>query len=382
MIDEELFNPHCNNWLKNKFKYYEKIRQLDTVYYSKNYNMFVLVDYTTILDALKNSEVFMSGLGNLIVENTSRFGKTLGASDNPIHDEYKSIVKTSYSKDFSNQILKDIELFVQQLLTDKDLLNISQISISIASFTVTKLLGLPHKDSEVQSIIESIQLNAEQCVKYNTSQKSYNKLLNIINNNIVNKVKADSLGIYNDYTAANNYLNKNISLFTGPTISGASSLAGAIQFLVWDLHKNKLLDTVLNDFEKVNTAVQESLRYNSTTGRFSRTVTKNTVIKNTLIPANSRVALCLDAAGRDPKVFENPDIFCLDRPNYLHLAFGHGIHACIALYLSRSILEIFLKNLLRIFGKYTVIDESSIEYTITASGNNDMLANLSIAKLN
>ncbi len=376
---DSLFNPHCETWLKNKFYYYKKISELDNVYYSSKYSMFVLVEYEHVLNALKTPEIYTSNLGNLIVENPSRFGNTLGASDEPTHGEYKNVVKNAYSKQFANVILPEISDFIEKEVSTNSCIDISKISIDIASLTVTKLLGLPEAEEIIFNTIKHIQYNAEQCVKYNTSQKGYKKLTDLIGKNLYNNTKSSLPGIYKEYSE-NTVNKKNISLFTGPTISGASSLAGALQFLVLDLYKQQKIEEILANISLIPNAVQESLRYNSTTGRFSRTIVKDVVIKNTKLPANSRVALCLDATARDQKIFNNPDQFSLTRDSYQHLAFGHGIHTCIALYLSKAVLEVFLLKLLNNYGNYEVVNEENLKYTITASGNNDMLANLVICK--
>jgi len=377
--DKDLFKPHENDWLKNKFEYYETIRNLDTLYYSKQYNMFVITDYNNVLHILKNPEIYGSIHGNLIIENPDRFNNTLGASDGAIHEEFKNSVKNSYSKNFGDFILNYVKPSVINELRTNTTLDITKLSIYIASLVTTKLLGFPEQEEKVVKVITHIQNNAAQCVKYNTNQKGYNKLLNIIGENMAKKVKPDKPGIYMEYVSDTKN-RKTIALFTGPTVSGAASLAGAIQFLVLDLFRNNKLNELIANKALISNAVQESLRYNASTGRFTRTANKTTVIKNTEVRANSRLVVCLDAASRDPQIFSNPNSFDLNRPSYPHLAFGHGVHACIALYLSKIVLEFFLDSLLTVYGKYRVIDIENLQYTITQSGNNDMLANLVIEK--
>jgi len=53
------------------------------------------------------------------------------------------------------------------------------------------------------------------------------------------------------------------------------------------------------------------------------------------------------SANRDPRRFENPNDFHLDRPNVgEHLAFGRGIHACPGAPLARAEARIALERLL------------------------------------
>jgi cytochrome P450 len=56
--------------------------------------------------------------------------------------------------------------------------------------------------------------------------------------------------------------------------------------------------------------------------------------------------LCLIAAGnRDPRAFENPDEFIIERGTRRHVGFGHGVHHCIGADLARLELEIVLPRL-------------------------------------
>jgi cytochrome P450 len=55
--------------------------------------------------------------------------------------------------------------------------------------------------------------------------------------------------------------------------------------------------------------------------------------------------LGLAAANRDPRKFENPDAFDMERPNLTHhLGFGVGHHRCIGMHLARSELVIALEE--------------------------------------
>jgi len=55
------------------------------------------------------------------------------------------------------------------------------------------------------------------------------------------------------------------------------------------------------------------------------------------LPPGTTVFVMTDAGSRDPRQFDNPSEFRLDRPNgRQHLAFGHGIHTCAGAPLARA----------------------------------------------
>jgi cytochrome P450 len=67
-----------------------------------------------------------------------------------------------------------------------------------------------------------------------------------------------------------------------------------------------------------------------------RLARKTTVLGGVHIPAGTVMMLCLGAANRDPRKFEDPHEFRLDRKNVReHIAFGRGIHTCAGAPLAR-----------------------------------------------
>jgi len=66
----------------------------------------------------------------------------------------------------------------------------------------------------------------------------------------------------------------------------------------------------------------------------------------TIIPAGSRVMPVLQAANRDPAVFEDPDRVNFDRPNcFQHVSFGVGIHICIGRQLAQMETDVMFREI-------------------------------------
>ncbi len=105
-----------------------------------------------------------------------------------------------------------------------------------------------------------------------------------------------------------------------------------------------LLSDIDNHLEN---AIEEVLRYTSTTTNFRRTATLDTEIGGRLVKKGDKIYLSYAAANRDPSVFENPDVFDITRANARkHLAFGTGPHICIGARLARMELKALLKQIL------------------------------------
>jgi cytochrome P450 len=105
---------------------------------------------------------------------------------------------------------------------------------------------------------------------------------------------------------------------------------------------------LLSDVDKhLENAIEEVLRYTSTTTNFRRTATIDTEIGGRPVKKGDKVYLSYAAANRDPGVFDDPNVFDITRPNARkHLAFGTGPHVCIGARLARMQLQALLKQIL------------------------------------
>jgi len=82
-------------------------------------------------------------------------------------------------------------------------------------------------------------------------------------------------------------------------------------------------------------AFEESLRWDSTVQTFFRTASKDTEVAANRIPEGSKVLLFLASANRDPRKWDDPDQFRIERNVSGHVGFGFGIHQCLGQMVAR-----------------------------------------------
>jgi cytochrome P450 len=110
-------------------------------------------------------------------------------------------------------------------------------------------------------------------------------------------------------------------------------LSSAVQILGDD---PELQERLRSDRSLIGTFIEEALRMQSPTKVDFRLARKTTTLGGVHIPAGTVIMLCLGAANRDPRKFENPNEFQVDRKNVReHIAFGRGIHTCAGAPLAR-----------------------------------------------
>jgi len=100
--------------------------------------------------------------------------------------------------------------------------------------------------------------------------------------------------------------------------------------------------------ELIESAIEEILRYSgpvqSTKPAYAL---EDVTLHGVTIPKGAAVMPFLGAANHDPTVFENPEVFNIERFPNKHLGFGSGIHACLGSPLARMETKIALTNLLK-----------------------------------
>ncbi|KAA8884485.1 cytochrome P450 [Nocardia colli] len=95
------------------------------------------------------------------------------------------------------------------------------------------------------------------------------------------------------------------------------------------------LAALRGDPDLADRAIEELLRYLTVAHTATRSALVDVALADRVIKAGETVALSLQAADRDPTVFDQPDSLDLRRNAVGHLGFGHGPHQCLGQQLAR-----------------------------------------------
>ncbi|HWH01546.1 MAG TPA: cytochrome P450 [Pilimelia sp.] len=107
------------------------------------------------------------------------------------------------------------------------------------------------------------------------------------------------------------------------------------------------LDRLRAEPALVDTATEEVIRWTSPAMHVLRVATADVEVGGRLLPRDSPVVAWLPAANRDPRVFDRPEEFLLDRQPNRHLGFGNGPHHCLGAALARAEISALLRILIR-----------------------------------
>jgi cytochrome P450 len=132
-------------------------------------------------------------------------------------------------------------------------------------------------------------------------------------------------------------------------IAGIDTTWSAIGSSLWHLAQHpEDHQRLLDDPDVMTFALEEFLRaYAPVT--MARLVAKDNDFHGCPMKKDDWVLLPFPAANRDPKKFEDPDTFIVDREENRHAAFGLGIHRCLGSNLARLELKVAIEEFVEYF---------------------------------
>jgi cytochrome P450 family 142 subfamily A polypeptide 1 len=122
-----------------------------------------------------------------------------------------------------------------------------------------------------------------------------------------------------------------------------NAIAGGMDLLIRNPEERQRL---IDDPSLIPAAVEEMVRLVTPVRSFGRTATQDTEIRGVEIKKGQKVLMIYGAANTDPREFEDPNTFDVDR-NPHHVGFGLGSHFCLGANLARMEMRVAFEELLR-----------------------------------
>ncbi len=131
-----------------------------------------------------------------------------------------------------------------------------------------------------------------------------------------------------------------------------TKLIGNALFWLWKFPDQR--DRLLDDPSAIPMAVEEILRYDTSTQALARVLTHDVELHGTTLPAGMKGLLLFGSANRDERHWTEADTLDVSRNPAGHLAFGHGIHHCLGAALARLETRVALEEVLPRLGRYEI----------------------------
>jgi cytochrome P450 len=120
----------------------------------------------------------------------------------------------------------------------------------------------------------------------------------------------------------------------------------------------ELQDRLRADPSQIPAFLEEMLRLEGSTKMTARLAVRDTKIGDVAVPAGKRVFIGLAAANRDPRRWDEPNEFQLNRPKIKeHVAFGRGAHTCAGAPLARVEVRVLFERLLEHTSEITISEK-------------------------
>ena len=319
---------------------------------------------------LFSSEVYEESLG------VQRLGKVILKMVGDEHKRYRSMVQPMFIKPRAiswwkkNWIENSVEALVDRLEQKKDGADLNQdLCARLPVNIVTQGMGLSgddalaFRDHLLKSTIQARVLPPEQVM---ASAKEVERMLRDIiisrrqepcDDLVTNLVKCqletgegDTRALTDDEIFAYARL---------IMLAGGGTTWRQLGITLYQLLGNpELWQACRDDRNLILAAIEEGARWMPTDPVFPRLVKEDVELEGVLIPAGSRVDMCLGSANRDPAMWENPDVYDIYRKPKVHLGFGLGPHRCLGLEVAKQEMLVAINGLMDRFPNIRMDDSA------------------------
>lgn len=369
MVNTKLAESGIDLWsessLLDPFDNYRVLRDLAPVVALKQYGVLALPRFDDVRSALRNWRVFSSAHGVGMNERSNELNRgSLLTSDGPEHVALRKIIGRPLGTQAMSQLRDTITVEAEAVASRVAALGqfdgVRDLAWHLPLAVVRTLVGLPEQGRERMLEWGAAGFNAggpdNERSRAGTALRM--EMMEYMRTTAVpGKLAPGSWGaqLYEAGERGEIPLERcarEMSNYVGPSLD---TTINATTSALWLFAKHPdQWDAIRDDPALIPNAVQEVLRIEAPVQFFTRYVTEDVMVGDTVVPADSRVLIMYGSANRDERHWDAPERFDIKRDASDQLAFGHGAHVCLGMPLARLEIGTLLLSLARRVKRFSV----------------------------
>jgi cytochrome P450 len=347
-----LFHPAVR---EDPYPFYRTLREEAPVVRVEPLGAWLVTRYAEVAEVLRSPQLYSSEammgalmIGRTRTEDDEGPPPMVITTDPPKHDRLRGLVNRGFTPRRIGELEPRVRQIVAEIIADLDQRDeidlVNDFAVPFPLRVIAELLGVEPdrfedfkrwsqaalaRFGQVQSAEDSERADAamdemsaylEERVEERRARPT-GDLLSVL----VSKEEEDALTLH-----------EVIGFAVLLLVAGNETTTNLIGCTVLELQDHpEQLARVERDPAQIPALVEEGLRYTSPVQLLFRQLREDTILGGVPLQAGDIVLPCYAAANRDPRQFEDPEVFDIGRESRPHLAFGLGIHFCLGAGLAR-----------------------------------------------
>jgi cytochrome P450 len=362
---------------RDPFPAYDRLRATSPVFHVAPYDLWLALDYEGVRQVLTDHDAFSSDLAHAPGHHNP--GEWFIFFDPPRHSKLRTLI----AKAFTPRVVAGLEPRLREL--SRELLD-AALARGDADLAAEFSVPLP-----MRVIAEMLGVPSDEWPRYRRWSDAILKLANTFTRD---EEAARTVAEYREVTAEmrdflpglvaerraahrDDLLTRLVEAEVGGERLTSEELLGFVQLLLvggQETTANLINNAVLCLIESPDqlarlradpgllpSAIEEVLRYRAPVQWMLRATRRDVELRGQVVPAGKLVFAVIGAANRDPARFPDAGRFDITREPNPHLAFGHGIHACLGAPLARMEARIALADFLARVDTFALAEDGAWE---------------------
>src|SRR5580658_8447894 len=300
---EEVFDLYSPEIDIDPFPRYQLLRNQFPCYWSESGRLWILSRYEDILRAARDWETFSSSQGNMIDELPGRAGATLGTTDPPRHDRLRALSQAAFLKRNLDRLveptLEIADHSIDRIVEQGAFEFINDFSSQITVGLLFRTMGLPERDHADIRRKVILAISTDKTVKGRTPEHiaAFKEMADFLTAEVAARRATPTDDLITHLAEAeidgDRLSDREVVLTTATFVmAGVESLSSFMSVFALNLcDYPDARRRVTADPSLMASAIEESLRFNTSAQRFKRTATRDVTLHGQTIREGDKVVL-------------------------------------------------------------------------------------------